>query len=195
MYVAEAEHEAVPSVRNALHLLDGYLANELKNEMPVHIYSGGIELAGIEEDLDYKHTSVKTDAELPLGVFQAAPPRGGLVHMNIQAQSETQISLVFSGATYNLRQKFESGGAAGGYTNPEGKTPEEKGPYLRIMKDVDVSSEDKLRVHHLLTDCLSDLCMRVTVDGDEELDEDSATASFIKELRTKSNLYFFSAAQ
>ena len=50
--------------------------------------------------------------------------------MNVQVQSESEVSIVFSGDTYNLRFKFVECGVAGGYVNPAGMTPEEKGPYV-----------------------------------------------------------------
>ena len=178
-------------MRNALHLLDGYVSQEMKNEMPVHIYTAGVQLS--VEDADYPHTALKEAELMPLGIFEAAPPKGGVITMSVQAQSDTHVSIVFSGSTYNLRQKFESGGAPGAWLNPEGQTPEEKGPYLRTMKDVNVATEGlggRARVSALLTDALSDMCFKVVVDGNEKLEEDCPTALFIKDLRNRRNYHF-----
>ena len=76
--------------------------------------------------------------------------------------------------------------------NPEGDTPEAKGPYVRTLKDLDSSSEvDKQRVFEMIGVVLNDLSIRVKVDGDGDLDESSDTAAFITELRARTNLHFF----
>ena len=186
MYVGASDETCV---RNALHLLEGYVKQEMKNEMPVHIYSAGIELN--MEDCDYPHTEQKQAAVLPLGIFQAAPPKGGVIQMNIQAQSENTVSFVFTGSTYNFRSKFDAAGAPGAWMNPEAQSNEERGPYLRTLKDIDVSTESgKASVAALLTDSLGNLCMRVAVDGTEDLEEDCPTVCFIKELRSRLNYDF-----
>ena len=55
--------------------------------------------------------------------------KAGVVSVNIEVQSDTTISLVFSGNTYPFRTQFAEAGIPGGYANPEGETPEAKGPY------------------------------------------------------------------
>ena len=98
------------------------------------------------------------------------------------------------GAAQSLR--FTDVGIGGGYVNPEGDTPEARGPYVRTIKDLDVTAEaDKQKVIEVLECALHDLSVRVTVDGLEDLDEDTATAQFVEDLRsTRPHLHFLSKA-
>ena len=58
----------------------------------------------------------------------AAPPRGGsIVTLSVQVQSETEVSIVISGSTWNFRTQFASAGIGGGYANPDA---DDKGPYV-----------------------------------------------------------------
>ncbi len=125
----------VSSVKNALMLLDGYFLKEMRDEMPVAIYPHtGIEIKDVIDELDYKHTEIKDcQSELPLGIFEAPPPKWGIIVMNVQIQDDSRMSIVFSGATYNLRHKFLENGLPGNYVNPAGDTPEAKGPYVGIL--------------------------------------------------------------
>ena len=78
--------------------------------------------------------------------------------------------------------------------NPTGETPEAKGPYVRPMNDLDVSTEgDKQKVFDVLA-ALNDLSIRMTVDGETKVDDSSDTAAFIKELRERANVHMYSAA-
>ena len=58
-------------------------------------------------ELDYGHYQLfDCSRDLPLTVFEAMPPKErGIVILNIQIQSEKQISIVISGATYSFRQQ------------------------------------------------------------------------------------------
>ncbi len=60
------------------------------------------------QELDYKHYKLfDCAAELPLAIFSVMPPKErGIIVMNVQIQSESHISVVFSGATYPFRQKL-----------------------------------------------------------------------------------------
>ena len=59
------------------------------------------------KELDYKHYELhECKDELPLGIFEAMPPKErGIIVLTVQVQSESEVSVVFSGATYNFRQK------------------------------------------------------------------------------------------
>jgi len=96
------------AVKNALCLIDGFFAKEVREEMAVQLHPhSGIDLTGVAEQLDYKFTELREcSATLPLSVFEAPTPKGGIVNMNVQVQSENVISLLFSGGgTYPFRQK------------------------------------------------------------------------------------------
>ena len=73
------------------------------------------------------------------------------------------------------------------------RSPETK---VRTIKDLDVTAEaDKQKVIEVLECALHDLSVRVTVDGLEDLDEDTAAAQFVEDLRsTRPNLHFLSKA-
>ena len=211
----------IEAVRNTLCLLDGYFLKEARDEMPVQIFPHtGIDLTGVlearaclfcqcvvscvvrpsvecasnsAEALDYKYTELKQPAsELPLPIFEAQPVKSSVLFMTVQIESETLVSLVFSGSTYPFRQKFADAGAPGGYTNPEGQSPEEKGQYLRTLKDIDVSIDsEKQRVIDLLSTSLNEICMRTSVDG--KIEEDTAVSSFVAELKELPYLHFWEA--
>ena len=87
--------------------------------------------------------------------------------------------------------RFTSAGVGGGYTNPDG---EDKGPYVRMMKDLDVSKDDdKQRVLEILGGgVLNELSVRVIVEG-EEIEEDSAVEKFIEQLKERAHLHFYAA--
>ena len=84
----------------------------------------------LHQECDYKHYEMQEPSpKLPLSIFECAPVKAGVVSVNIEVQSDTTISLVFSGNTYPFRTQFAEAGVPGGYANPEGETPEAKGPY------------------------------------------------------------------
>ena len=92
--------------------------------------------------------------------------------------------------------RFTEANIPGGYANPT-KDSDAKGPYVRMLKDLDVSADGQQIVLNLLESVLSDLHVSITVDGlDEEEDDDeeeSDVAAFIKLLRARANLHFSSA--
>ena len=75
--------------------------------------------------------------------------------------------------------------------NPTGETPEAKGPYVRPLNDLNTATAaDKQKVFDLLS-ALNDLCVRMTVDGEEDAEASSDTTAFIKELRDRANVHLF----
>lgn len=128
---------------------------------------------------------------MPFSVFDAQLPRGGtVVVMSVQIQTESQVSIVVSGSTWNFRSKLASMGIPGGYVNPE--SDDNKGPYVRTLKDIDIAvAEEKQRVFTMLSEgVFAELAMRVVVEGEEEVAEDSPAATFVNELRDRSHLHF-----
>ena len=90
--------------------------------------------------------------------------------------------------------RFADCGVGGGYVNPTGETPETKGPYVRPMNDLDVSTAaDKQKVFDLLS-ALNDIAVRMTVDGEEDAEASSDTADFIKDLRGRANVHLYATA-
>ena len=90
--------------------------------------------------------------------------------------------------------RFASAGIAGGYANPEAETPEGKGPYVRTLKDLDLSKEsERQRVLDMIGVTLNDLNVRVVIAGDVDASDETAVASFVRVLRARSNLHFHAA--
>ena len=181
----------IESVKNCLLLLDGYFQKEIKSStgepifVEIHTYRD-IDITGIEKELDYKYYKFEASkTKLPLEVFECAPPKGGVITLNLQVQSETEMSVVISGNTWAYRNQFTQAGVGGGYANPDS---EDKGPYLRTLKDLDVTKVDKEQIFKILGDVLNDLAVRVVIDGNVE--EDSAVEGFITELKGLPNLHF-----
>ena len=184
----------IDAVKNALLLCDGYFQKEIKavtgEPVYVHIHPHtNLDVAGIKDELDYKYYEFhEPSPKLPLKIFQCAPLKGGVITLNIQVQTEDKMSLVISGSgTYAYKTQFSQIGIGGGYQKPDS---EDKGPYLRTMKDIDVTkAEDKEKVFKLLGNgCLNDLAVRVLVESD--VDEDSDVGKFITDLKGMPNLHF-----
>ena len=184
----------IESVKNTLLLLDGYFQKEIKSStgepvfVKIHPHKG-IDITDIDKELDYKYYKLhEPTMKLPLKVFECAPVKGGIITLNIQVQSETEMSIVISGsATWAYRNQFAQSGIGGGWENPDA---EDKGLYLRTLKDLDVTKiEDKEKLFHVLGDgVLNDLALRVFVEG--EIEENSAVSDFIDELKSLPNLHF-----
>ena len=60
-----------------------------------------IACATYTQELDFPNYKFHEPAMvLPLPVFQAAPPKGGsIVKLNVQVQSESEVSIVISGSS------------------------------------------------------------------------------------------------
>jgi hypothetical protein len=189
-YVAARD---VDGVKNTLLLLDSFFQKEIKSTTgePVYvsIYSHkGIEIADVEKELDYKYYKFHEPAmTLPLKIFDCAPIKGSVITLNIQVQSETEMSIVISGNTWAYKHQFTQVGIGGGWANPDA---EDKGPYLRTLKDLDMTKqEDKETLFKVLGEgVLNDLALRVQVEGD--IEDDSAVAEFIDQLKCLPNLHF-----
>ena len=87
---------------------------DVKEDAHVHLHAhahhrGLMSMASIvlawSQELDYPHYIFNEPAlTLPLPVFQAAPPKGGsIVVLNVQVQSDTEVSIVISGSTWAFR--------------------------------------------------------------------------------------------
>ena len=63
--------------------------------------------AAYTQELDFPNYKFHEPAMvLPLPVFQAAPPKGGsIVKLNVQVQSESEVSIVISGSTWVFRHQ------------------------------------------------------------------------------------------
>ncbi len=127
---------------------------------------------------------------LPLKYFESAPVFGKkVITMTLQVESDNELSIIFSGATWGYRGKFEAHGVKGG-TIPG--TDNSQG-YYRFLKNLDISSEDNdAMVRAMLGDAvLSNLALKVVVQGEPE--PDSAVSEFIESLKDECPHLHFAA--
>ena len=98
----------------------------------------------LQDDLEYKEYSYNEPTkDLPLKIFEAPPPYGKrIVTINIETEGSDKVSLIFAGRIYEYRDRFQAKEIPGGF--PGSGDGEEKGKYCRVMKSVDVSSEDEI---------------------------------------------------
>lgn len=83
-------------------------------------------------------------------VFDAQPPRGrrGLV-VTVEHDEDANVSIMFSGATFGFRDRFDVAGVAGGYVDTESVGRE----YVRLLRAVRTDvPEDVQRALRLLGD-------------------------------------------
>ena len=196
--------ETVEAVQNAFLLLDGFFVKEAKPvdgqplqiQLHPHVAVGALST----EECAYQHIVNNAPATvLPLGIFDGPRPRmKAPVVFTLQLTSPELMSIVISGPTWEFRQKFLDAGVGGGYANPEAspQDAEARGPYLRIMKDLNTSEEaPKQLVRAVLADVLGNLAVRMVVDNTAsgELAEDAPNTLFIKELREMPSAHFHDA--
>ena len=113
-------------LNNFLSLLDDwfvYKAQAVARSQPFEVHL--LPHLGVEVkengDWHYEHYSLSEPASsLPLGVFEAQPCVGKrIVTLNVQVESETQISVVITGNTWAFRRRLDAHGVPGGYSEAE----------------------------------------------------------------------------
>ena len=74
----------------------------------IHPYLDAVEAGHVWDDLEYKEYSYNEPTkELPLKIFEAAPPFGKrIVTLQIELEGTDKASLVFSGRLYAYRDRF-----------------------------------------------------------------------------------------
>ena len=169
-------------------LIDGYFqhrAKQLARATPfeVHIYPYvDVDLNGLAETMSYAPvTQHPQGRELPLKIFQAHPVVGRKVLcFFFEAESESELSLVITGNTWNFRDDLERVGVAG--SRAEG------GGYYRYIKTADITTEESKQQIIGLVDIFHKQAIRVVVDPTPE--PGSPVELFIGELRTLPCLHF-----
>ena len=201
IYVAA---ESVEAVQNALLLVDGFVCKEAKpvDGQPLQIQLHPHESVGAisTEECQYEHIVNNEPAnDLPLDIFDGPRPRAKApVIFTLQLTSPELMSVVISGPTWEYRQQFLEAGVGGGYANKEAdpQDAEARGPYLRIMKDLNTGEEEsKELVRKVLTEVMNNLAVRMVVDSSAsgKLAEDAPNTTFIKELREMPSVHFHNA--
>ena len=101
--------------------MDGYFQHRSKQlaratPFEVHIYPyADVDLNGLAETMSYTHvTQHPQGRELPLKIFHAHPVVGRKVLcFFFESESDTELSVVITGNTWNFRDDLERVGAAG----------------------------------------------------------------------------------
>ena len=109
--------------------------------------------------------------------------------MQLRPESDTCVSVLWSGNTWNYRAALDEAGVPGAKVEDEdghghGETA---GKYYRILKSLDVI-EDGKRLHNILKEAFQNLAMKVVVEVEPV--KDSSAEKFIEELRKYPNLHF-----
>ena len=169
-------------------LIDGYFqhrAKQLARATPfeVHIYPYvDVDLNGLAETMSYAPvTQHPQGRELSLNIFQAHPVVGRkILCFFFEAESESELSLVINGNTWNFRDDLERVGVAGARA--------EGGGHYRYIKTTDITTEESKQQIRGLVDIFHKQAIRVAVDPTPE--PGSPAELFIGELRTLPCLHF-----
>ena len=109
--------------------------------------------------------------------------------MELRLESDTHISIIWSGNTWNYRVALDESGVKGArfdVDNGEG-AGNNSGQYYRVLKSIDVT-KDEGNVHNIIKHVFHNLAMKVLTESTPI--EDSHVAEFIEDLHTLSNLHF-----
>ena len=128
------------------------------------------------------YTLEKRALMLPLKIFEAQPPQGKrIVQITVQVESDFELSFLIHGGTWGYRNAFEAAQIYG--------LKDENGIYYRVVKSVNVGSEDKDRLLSVLGDgVLKSVAARVTVEGRARADTPSR--AFLESLGRRPHLFF-----
>ena len=104
-------------------------------------------------------------------------------------ESETCLSVLWSGNTWNFRSALDEAGVKGAYVDEEGGEGDNVGKrkYFRILKSIDATEETK-KIQNVLKEVFQNLAMKVIVESEPV--EDSDVAELIEELRKVPSLHF-----
>ena len=160
----------------------------------MHIYQSGFKEIDDEsvEKLKYENYTLHADESehIPLKWYEAQPVASKkIVMMHLQPESETLLSVLWSGNLWNYRNALEEAGVKGAYVDEEDGDGENAGKrkYFRILKSID-ATEEPTRIQNVLKEVFQNLAMKVIVES--EPTEDSEVAVFIEDLRKIPNLHF-----
>ena len=184
------------SVKNLLLLLDDFFSWKMKamqKEVEVHIYQHGEQELADADDFDYEHYTLhEADEVLPLKWYECSPVISKrIVMLHLQPESETCVSVLWGGNTWNFRNALDEAGVRGAYVDEDGGNENaennNKRKYFRILKGFDVTSEEG-KVENILKEVFNNLAMKVVVE--KQPVEDSDVAAWIETLRKLPNLHF-----
>ena len=160
----------------------------------VHIYQSGFKEIDDEsvEHLKYENYTLHVDAaeNIPLKWYEAQPVASKkIVVMHLQPESETVLSIIWSGNLWNYRSALEEVGVKGGYVDEEEGDGDNSGKrkYFRILKSIDANEAPKM-IQDVLKEVFQNLAMKVIVESEPTVSSD--VAAFIEDLRKIPNLHF-----
>ena len=98
----------------------------------------GVDIGSIWEILKYQeYLMYDPTKKLPLSVFEAQPVQGKrIMNVTLEQHSESEISFVFHGCTWNFRDVFEVAGLTAARYEENGATK-----YVYVLANVTVSEE------------------------------------------------------
>ena len=137
------------------------------------------------DELSYEHYSLEEPAvTLPLSLFSVQPCIGKrVVTIHLQPESESVLSVLIAGQTWNFKPALDDAGISGAYFGEgEGRK------YFRVMKSVDVTTEEREKITSLVSGVFQNLMVRCVVDSPAE--EESHVSELIDELRKNNRIVF-----
>ena len=190
----------VGDLANFMYLLDdfwGHIAEKMATEKKCDVHvsmASDVSVDDTWENLAYPNYTLnepQPSDKLPVSIFESPPCFGKRpATFAIDVHDASTVSIVIS-QVYAFRDRFEDMGIQGGRV---GVTETSRGDYVRIMKDVDISSqEEKSRIVQVIEKVLRNLALRVLVDG--EVEADSAVSKWLESLRERANMYFPAKAE
>ena len=110
--------------------------------------------------------------------------------LHIQPETETCVSVLWGGNTWNFRNALDEAGVKGAYVDEDDgneNAENNKRKYFRILKGFDVTSEEG-KVENIFKEVFNNLAMKVVVEKPPV--EDSDVSAWIENLRKLLNLHF-----
>ena len=146
----------------------------------------GVDLASLEEDMNYKPLTVSEPAkDLPLKWFEAHPVVSNrILTIYIQIQDEKTFDLLITGNTWLFREALEKHGVTG---------QREDERYIRFIKDVDCTNDDMKQQVLSLAEIFNKQNIRVVVEP-TAAEPDSAVAAFLEEELSALPQFHFAAS-
>ena len=106
------------------------------------------------------------------------------VNLHIQVESNGNVSVLWSGNTYNFRMMLDDVGVRGAYRDEENGGTR---TYYRCLRNIDITLEPN-KVKAMIEETFSNLAMKVIIESDPI--ENSDTANWIYDLRKLDCLHF-----
>ena len=197
------------AVENFFMLLDDFftfkskaLAKDIEIHVRPHKSAAAEVTSDLVESLSYEHLTfhaASTNSKLPLKMFEAQPVVGKrVVTMFIQPESETSVSVLWGGNTWNFRASLDEAGVKGAYLEDEGADDQHKPQnqngnqnrkYFRVLRSLDVSADEHAKtVHGVLENVFHNLAMKCVVETIPPVDSD--VESWINSLKQLDCLHF-----